>query len=98
MAWPATPIAVISVSIVLALVGIALLLLVPRPIDRVLSSVALGNTSVAFVLAFWMLARWNQFSVGGRVVVALSLTAFLALAVVELLGTLEEERPTRVRT
>ena len=97
MADPASPIILIAVSVVLAIVGIALLLLVPRASDRVLGSVALGNTSLAFVLAFWMLARWNQFSVGGRVVVALTVTGFLALAVDELLGTFEEA-PTRART
>jgi hypothetical protein len=98
MATPATPIVLLIASLLLAVGGIALLLLVPRSTDRVLSSVALGNTSIAFVLAFWMLARWNQFSIAGRVVVALTVAAFLAVAVDELLGTFEEEGPTRART
>ena len=99
MPSPAAPIIVVAISLLLVALGIALVLLAARPTDRVLSSVALANTSIAFVLAFWMLAGWSRFSIGGRLVVALTVTGFLALAVGELLGTLEDkEASTPART
>lgn len=88
----------VAASIVLLISGMALLLLARRPSDRVLSSVALGNTSVAFVVAFWLLAGWTRFSVRGRLLVAVTVTAFLALAVGELLATFEDESLSRVQT
>jgi len=95
---PVNAVLLIGLSVVLAIVGLALLGLASQPTDRRLSIVALGNTSVAFVLAFWVLARWAQFSVGGRLAMGLTVAAFLVLAVGELLGTLAGETPIRART
>lgn len=98
MPAPAGLMVLVAASIVLLISGIALLLLARRPSDRVLSSVALGNTSVAFVVAFWMLAGWTRFSVSGRLLVAVTVAAFLSLAVGELLATFEDESLSRVQT
>lgn len=98
MAPPANRGLVIAAAVILGVAGIALQPVRAQPSDRFLSVVALSNTSLAFVLAFWALARWSQFSVSGRLVVAITVAGSLGLAVAELLGTLEEEPASRART
>lgn len=88
LAAPAGPGLTAAVAILLLIAGVVLLALTRDPGTKLVSAVALLNVSGAFILSFWLAARWAQFSTSGRVVVGVTVAGLLLLAIAELVSTL----------
>lgn len=88
MASPAGPVVIVAVAMLLLIIAVVVLLLSARPTSKIVSGVALGNATSAFILAFWLAARWKEFSSSGQVVVSVTIAGLLLLAVAELISTM----------
>ena len=98
MAAPAGRGVLVAVCVLFLVLGLTLLARSGQATDRLLSIAALANATGAFVIAFWMLAGWSQFSLAGRLLAGVSAAGWLLLAIGELLATLASDRPIRART
>lgn len=88
MAPPASRGVIIAIGILLLIVAFVLLLLTRSTSSTIVSAVALANVTSAFVLSFWLIGRWSQFSTSGQAVVTATVVGLLLLAIAELLSTI----------
>jgi hypothetical protein len=91
MAAPANRPAIVLIAVLLLMIAAVLLLLIPLASSKLLSLVALANVSAAFVIAFWLIATWRNFSSTGHLVVSATTAGLIVVAIVELLSTLKAE-------
>ena len=88
MAPPASRGVIIAIAILLLVVAFVLVMLTRSPSSKIVSAVALGNVTSGFVLAFWLIAGWPQFSAIGQLIVVVTIAGLLLLAIAELLSTM----------